>query len=512
MKSFKFKLSAPLAVAAVIVTLLLMAACGSGETSVVDPTQPVQESRTSVAPPDAQGTIDEGVAAPTQPAQTNPTEAAAPDAQGPVDEGVDTTPQLTQISPEAAVTDDQGTPDDQSTIDAQGAIDENAAATNQPTQTSATPAGTPDAQSPAATATKEPEQELTYPGGSIVGGKVGQQAPEFFGIANWINSAPLTMESLRGNVVLIDFWTYTCVNCIRTLPYVRDWHAKYADKGLVIVGVHSPEFEFEKVTENVTRSAGDLGVEWAVAQDNDFMTWRAFSNRAWPAKYLIDQHGIIRYTHIGEGAYSQTEQWIRDLLEETGADLGDAQLNARPDPRFVPVALSSDRATSITRELYGGYQRNNNPGGVYVAHPEYYDASKVTLTYEDPGDHQNQLLYLQGPWTNGSEQLRHGRETRGYEDYIALRFFATSANAVIDPGGGDPFEVEVTIDGRPLKRTESGADVILEDGRSFVNVDEGRMYELVALPEFGDHELKISSNSPDFSLFAFTFGAYTEGP
>ena len=154
-----------------------------------------------------------------------------------------------------------------------------------------------------------------------VSGEVGDQAPEFQRVANWINSPPLTMEALRGQVVLIDFWTYTCVNCIRTFPYLKEWYAKYADKGLKIVGVHTPEFEFEKVTENVVRSAGEYGLGWPIAQDNDFGTWRAYSNRFWPAKYLVDQHGIVRYTHFGEGAYSETEEQIRRLLEEAGADL-----------------------------------------------------------------------------------------------------------------------------------------------------------------------------------------------
>ena len=132
---------------------------------------------------------------------------------------------------------------------------------------------------------------------------MGSAAPEFAGIVNWINSPPLTMEELRGKVVLIDFWTYTCINCIRTLPYIKEWHAKYADRGLVIVGVHSPEFEFEKRTDNVVRSAEESGLAYPIAQDNEFGTWRAFNNNAWPSKFLIDAAGTIRYAHVGEGAY-----------------------------------------------------------------------------------------------------------------------------------------------------------------------------------------------------------------
>ncbi|MDA1035361.1 MAG: redoxin domain-containing protein, partial [Chloroflexi bacterium] len=134
-----------------------------------------------------------------------------------------------------------------------------------------------------------------------IGGLVGNLAPEFAGISHWINSEPLRMEELRGKVVLIDFWTYTCVNCIRTMPFLRDWQAKYADLGLVIVGVHTPEFEFEKITDNVRAATNEFGLDYPVAQDNEFGTWRVFGNQFWPAKYLIDANGVVRYTHFGEG-------------------------------------------------------------------------------------------------------------------------------------------------------------------------------------------------------------------
>ena len=341
---------------------------------------------------------------------------------------------------------------------------------------------------------------------------VGDRAPEFRGIFNWINSQPLAMEELRGKVVLIDFWTYTCVNCIRTFPYLREWNDKYSDKGLVIVGVHSPEFEFEKITENVVASARDYKLEWAIAQDNDFRTWSAYSNRFWPAKYLVDDKGIVRYTHFGEGAYVETERQIRALLEESGALFSDVKISTAEQPRADSRAYSADRTTRLTREIYGGFRRNSSPQGTYMAQVEYYDAAYQTLNYVDPGNHQNQFMYLQGLWTNGDENLKHARETQDYSDYIALKFFATSVNAVINPEGGPPFDVLVTIDDRPLTPEEAGADLILEDGRSFFRVDEARLYEVVALPEFGSHELKLRVNSPDFAFFAFTFGAYAEGP
>ena len=146
-----------------------------------------------------------------------------------------------------------------------------------------------------------------------VGGKVGDVAPDFVGITNWINSEPLSIKDLRGKVVLVDVWTYTCVNCIRTFPFLKDWHLKYADDGLLIIGLHAPEFEFEKETENVAQASADNGIVWPVAQDNDMQTWSAYDNRFWPAKYLVDRDGLVRYTHFGEGSYGETEKIIREL-------------------------------------------------------------------------------------------------------------------------------------------------------------------------------------------------------
>ena len=357
-----------------------------------------------------------------------------------------------------------------------------------------------------------PEPTPTRPANQEVGGEVGDLAPGFQGIHHWINSDELSMEELRGQVVLIDFWTYTCVNCIRTLPYLKEWHAKYADKGLTIVGVHTPEFEFEKVTENVVNSVGEYGLGWAIAQDNDFRTWRAYSNRYWPAKYLVDQHGTIRYRHFGEGKYTETEDWIRDLLEETGADLSDVEVSADDGPARDPRASASDPEERQTREIYAGFQRNISSRGLYVFHDQYYEGPNRTLSYSDPGDHQNQFMYLQGLWTNGLESIRHARETESYEDYIVLKFAATTVNAVIDPEGDSAFDVQVTIDGRPLSPEEAGPDVVVAEGRSFFTVTEPRMYEVVSLPEFAIHELNLSSNSDDFALFAFTFGSYDRGP
>ena len=356
------------------------------------------------------------------------------------------------------------------------------------------------------------EVSMQEPPTSISGDPVGSLAPKFAGISNWINSEPLTVLGLRGKVVLIDFWTYTCVNCIRTLPYLREWNDKYADKGLVIVGVHTPEFDFEKVTANVVKATQDHGLSYPVAQDNDFETWSAYRNRYWPAKYLIDKDGVISYTHFGEGAYDETEQRIRDLLKETGADLSSVRINPDSGPEPHADAFTGNIENSLTRELYGGYERNRSFFGAYVGNQAYYDGPNMELLYQDPGDHDNNFFYLQGLWVNERERLRHGRETSNYEDYIAMKFYSSSVNVVLDPEDADPFRVMVTLDGQPLTEDTKGADVIIDDGMSYILVDEPRLFRIVELPEFGPHDLKLSSNSPDFALFAFTFGAYDQGP
>ena len=185
----------------------------------------------------------------------------------------------------------------------------------------------PAVEAASAAANPAPESPVAEPPiPSIVTLPGGTPAPNFAGIDRWLNSPRLSLEELRGKVVLIDFWTYSCINCERTLPYVRNWHEKYSDRGLVVVGVHSPEFEFEKDLDNVKEAIVRLGVSWPVATDNQFRTWRSYENRWWPHKFLIDQDGQIRYHHIGEGAYEETELHIRNLLEEANSDVSDIPL------------------------------------------------------------------------------------------------------------------------------------------------------------------------------------------
>jgi hypothetical protein len=296
------------------------------------------------------------------------------------------------------------------------------------------------------------------------------------------------------------------VNCIRTVPFLREWHAKYKDQGLVILGVHTPEFDFEKIRANVEKAAAELGVTWPIAQDNDYGTWKAFGNHYWPAKYLIGADGELRYTHFGEGEYIATEEAVRSALKDAGYKIDDIPLGTVSDQK------RDQRATTMTREIYGGYERNFGFSGQYAGQDEYYAGPDRKITYADTGNHGNGKFYLHGVWRNEKEAIVHARETAEPEDYIALKFAATSVNVVIDPQGPEPFDVVLEMNGQPLTKEQAGDDIKFDvQGRSLITVTAGRLYSLIRLTEFGIHELKLASTSKNFAMFAFTFGVYESG-
>ncbi len=346
----------------------------------------------------------------------------------------------------------------------------------------------------------------------------GPLAADPVGIQTWINSDPLTLEQLRGKVVLVDFWTYTCVNCIRTFPYLRLWHSRYADDGLVILGIHTPEFEFEKDYTNVLEATRENGISWPVAQDNDFETWKAYNNRYWPAKYLIDRDGVIRYSHFGEGKYAETENEIRELLEEAGADLSD-DADLPEDQKLDPAYLGT-LGGEVTPELYAGYHRNVSSIMTgyrpYVVQQEYYHAVDTVgvLAAPDEMELEPHRIFFQGPWEVGSEHVRHGRLTNNYEDYLTLKYSAKSVNAVLTSNSGEPYRVRITLDGDYLTGESAGADIQFgEDGESYLLVEQPRLYEIIDSPGYTQGQvLRMSSNSNNFGLFAFTFGVYEDGP
>ena len=381
------------------------------------------------------------------------------------------------------------------------------------------PAATEEAQPtdvpgiPAPTDAPQPTEKPTYVPGVMVGSKVGNVSPEIDGVVAWINSEPLIMEDLRGKVVLVDFWTYTCINCIRTMPFLKQWHSRYQDDGLVILGIHAPEFEFEKDLGNVTKAVNDYGIGWPVALDNDFRTWRNYSNRFWPAKYLIDKAGVVRYRHFGEGKYAETEEKIRELIEETGVDLSGA-IHELPKDQTIDAVFLNNRGAYVTRELYAGYERGFGDlhfgQGGYVSQVDYYRNRDQTADFKLPDYLLPHQIYFNGPWHIGPEHVRHGRASEDYEDSISLVYSARSVNVVLTSESGEPYKVRVTADGEYLTEDTKGDDVTIgEDGESYVLVTEPKMYNIVENPSYVDGEtLVMSSMSPDFGLFAFTFGVY----
>jgi len=306
------------------------------------------------------------------------------------------------------------------------------------------------------------------------------KAPELKGIHAWINSEPLTLKELKGKVVLIDFWTYSCINCIRTLPYVKEWDEKYRDKGLVIIGVHSPEFFFEKKLENVQEAVDKNQIKYPVALDNDFETWKAFDNHYWPRKYLIDKNGNIRYDHIGEGGYEETEKVIQELLSELGKKV-DMETVKDPEREIMP----------LTPELYAGYAFARKELG----NKEGYQPDK-TVNYSVPDTIENDIIYLSGKWYNDKDNLKCENDNC----FIYLNFMARSVNIV--SSSEENVELKITLDDKSLLEKNKGFDVV----KSIVLIKEPRLYSLVGNKnEYGRYLIKIKAEK-GFMFNAFTFG------
>ena len=315
--------------------------------------------------------------------------------------------------------------------------------------------------------------------------------PALSGATEWINSPPLTREQLKGKVVLVDFWTYSCINCLRTLPYVRAWAAKYKAQGLVVIGVHAPEFAFEKEPANVKAAVRDLGITYPVALDNDHAIWRAFSNQYWPAHYFIDGQGRIRYHHFGEGGYAESEKIIQRLLAENGNAVGDMS-TVKVAASGVGVAASGEDGQSP--ETYIGYDRAENFASSGGAVPD------AAHDYAIPGLTEPNTWALGGNWSVGPEfasaNLAGAR--------MAYRFRARDLHLVLGPSAnGKPVRYRVTVDGK-APGSDHGVDV-KADGTGVVT--EQRLYQLVRRGSAtGEHLFAIEFLDPGVQAFAFTFG------
>ena len=322
-------------------------------------------------------------------------------------------------------------------------------------------------------------------------GKV--RAPEIGRL--WFNSAPLSFRQLRGRVVLVDFWDYTCVNCIRTLPYVQAWHERYREKGQTVIGVHTPEFTFAQYESNVERGIRELGLTYPIVVDSDREIWKAFANRYWPTKYLLDKDGYLRYGHFGEGAYGETEQAIQELLREIDP--------AMSLPEIMAPVREEDQTGAVcyrpTGELYLGNRRGRigNEGGFKEDQIADYDFS---------GSLEENLFYASGHWASTAEYFE------AVEDgphRLRLKYEASAVNLVMACPHADSADVVILQEGKPLTMSQATRDIRFrqtEEGEreSYVVVDSPRMYFLVDNHEFGAHELELRC-SAGVAAFAFTF-------
>ena len=347
-------------------------------------------------------------------------------------------------------------------------------------------AAAPDEGGTALATASEEDAAAAGPGGGLpVEGKL----PSLAGATEWLNSPPLTAEQLKGKVVLVDFWTYSCINCLRATPYVEAWAERYKDKGLVVIGVHAPEFAFEKQVDNVRKAVSDLHVTYPVAIDDDYAIWRAFDNEYWPAEYLVDARGDIRHHHFGEGNYDETEHAIQALLAENGKDVGAGVVAVKASG----AEAAADDADVGSPETYIGSERAENfvsPGGVVGGQAHDYAPGM-------PGLNQ---WGLKGDWTVGGEDAALDRPGGG----IVYRFHARDLHLVLGPGlDGKPARFRVTVDGAAPGENH-GADTDV-DGRGTVTGQ--RLYQLVRQKgAVADHTFEITFDDPGVQAYAFTFG------
>lgn len=325
----------------------------------------------------------------------------------------------------------------------------------------------------------------------------GLKAPELPPDLPWFNSLPLILKKLQGKVVLIDFWTYSCINCQRTLPYLKQWWKKYQNKGLVMIGVHAPEFEFEKDPQNVEKALKKYRVTWPVVVDSNYQIWKSYDNHYWPSKYLVDPKGRIIYTHIGEGNYLETESKIQEALKEAGFEV---------DMKLTDQVSQETVSLGQTPETYCGYLRGilGNKAGYQVDRE---------FTYIPPDILEPNFLYLEGRWKAMPEYVEHTRNTKELEDVLLLNYRAKKVYLIMESAASKPIKVYITLDVVPLTKENAGSDIKFEPGggpgydKSYIEVQFSTLYNLVNTPTVGDHKLRISTNDKGLRAFAFTFGS-----
>jgi thiol-disulfide isomerase/thioredoxin len=312
-------------------------------------------------------------------------------------------------------------------------------------------------------------------------------APNMQGIAYWINSPPLNLSELKGKVILVDFWTYSCINCIRTIPHLNAWESEYGSNGLVIIGVHTPEFQFEHNYTNVKNAAERFGIKYPVAMDNNYSTWDAYGNEYWPADYVIDKNGNIRYASLGEGNYNQTEAVIRELLENAGYAIPSESTNISSTVNFSGIG---------SPEMYFGYSEVAGHGSYFSSADALYP--NRTVNYTRPNATLQNVIYLSGSWYDAPYSMVAVNNSR-----IFLIYKAKNVNIV---ASGNSSTIVVKLDGRNLSQSYLGSDMRLSNGEAIATINSSRLYNIVSAPSYnGWHTLEIDAN-PGFRIYTFTFG------
>jgi len=328
---------------------------------------------------------------------------------------------------------------------------------------------------------------------------MGIKAPAIKG-DHWFNTEPPEWGRLLGKVIMVDFWDYTCVNCLRTLPYLEEWHKRYSQLGLVIIGVHAPEFQFAHNPDEIGPAIKRLGIEFPVVMDNDYSIWSDYANRYWPHKYLINKDGYMVYDHIGEGGYGETEAEIQKLLKDIDPNLTFPTIMAPVRGSDTPGAV----CYPVTPELYCGYSRGrlgSSPGYIPSREGDYI-APKVL---------SDGFINLQGQWLAAEEYVQHSRNTVELEDNLSIRYHAAEVNLVMHPGQNErmtPKKVFVKQDDEFLLKDLVGEDVQFDhNGETYVLVDEPRMYRIIKSKVHGEHTLQLFSKNSGVEMYAFTFGS-----
>lgn len=318
------------------------------------------------------------------------------------------------------------------------------------------------------------------------------RAPEIGRV--WLNSSPLSFRQLRGRAVLVDFWDYTCVNCIRTLPYVQAWHERYRDVGLTVIGVHTPEFTFAQYEANVERGMREFGLTYPVVIDSNYEIWKAFANRVWPTKYLLDKDGYLRYGNFGEGGYQECEGVIQELLREIDPAVLLPELMAPIRGEDKPGAVCYPPSP----ELYLGHRRGR------IGNPQGFKEDEIA-EYSYSGELEEGYFYVRGSWASTAEYLEAVGEG---EHSVWLKYSAASVNAVMASPRGPSCEVRVRIDGKPLSRSQRTTDTQFrafgDQEESFFIVQQPRMYFVADNHDFGEHTLEVIC-PVGVAVFAFTF-------